>query len=89
MLRLTSKNPLKAKTVLLGEGQAVEVHPVNVFASRIPLSVPSCKTNGGVFVGVPPVQARKPPVAVNGLFGPVIAKRLTGKDEAEPDVNLS
>ena len=82
-LRLTSKNPLKGEAVLLGEGQPVGVHPVNVFASRIPLDTPSCKMNGGVFVGVVPVQARKSPVTVNGLFGPVIAKSLAGVDPVD------
>ena len=60
-LRLTSKNPLKGEVVLLGEGQPVGVHPVNVFGSRIPPVAESCKTKGGVFVGVVPVQARKAP----------------------------
>ena len=89
-LRLTSKNPLRAKAVLKGEGQLVEeAHPENVFGSRIPLVVPRFKTNGGVFVGVVPVQARKAPVPVNGLLGPVIGKSLADKDEAVPYVNLS
>ncbi len=82
-VRLTSKKPLKGEAVLLGEGQFVGVHPVNVFASRIPLVDPRAKTNGGVFVGVVPVQARKPPVTVNGLFGPVIAKSLAGVDPVD------
>jgi len=78
-LKLTSKNPLKAKLELLGEGQSVVVHPVNEFAIRIPLVVPSCKMNGGVFAGVVPVHARLDPVEVNGS-GPVIAKSLAGVD---------
>ena len=87
---MTLKNPLISKFVLLGAGQPVGVHPVNVFGSRIPLVVPNCKTNGEVFVGVVPVQARKLPEAGKGLFGPVIAERLPGKDAEEVAyVNLS
>ena len=58
-VRLTSKNPLKGKAVLLGVGQFVGVHPVNVFSSRIPPVGESCKTKAGIFVGVVPVQPTK------------------------------
>ena len=90
-LRLTSKNPLIFKIVLLGVGQPEDVQPVSVFASRIPLVGPSCKINGVVFVGVVPDQIRLPPVGVNGLFGPaVIAASLAGELEPGlPYVNLS
>ena len=55
-LRLTLKNPLKGTFVLMGEQPPLFGHPVNEFASRIPAD-PSCKTNGGVFVGVVPEKA--------------------------------
>ena len=61
-LRLTSKNPLKGEAVLLGEGQLVGVHPVNVLGSRIPPVAVSCKTKGGILGGAAPVQPRKAPV---------------------------
>ena len=35
-LKSRLKIPLKAKFELMGEGQPEGVHPVNVFASRIP-----------------------------------------------------
>ena len=55
-LKLTSKNPLRAKLELMAALQLAGVHPVKEFANRIPVVIPRLKMNGEVLVGIVPVH---------------------------------